>query len=192
MKPGRLLIIPLSAALGGILSASCRTTAPFGASQRASLAGDIIAGWSPASRLVAAAMLEQYGSPDALASDGLGWKNKGRWKKIVVRDRTDLRVLETGAAGMLEQTVAYRMPEDRRRELAGFSDEVRVSPDGTALTARSDGEAINFLALNLAVAIGRGDIDAAGARNSYKRAVDLSKAGKSSPLMRELLFPPIP
>lgn len=192
MKPGRLLIVPLSAALGGLLSASCRTAAPFGAARRAELAGDIIASWSDTSRLVAADMIERYGPPDALAPDGLGWKDKDRWKKIVVRDRTDLRVLERGPAGVLEQTAAFRMPVRRRAELAAFGRDVRVSGDGTALTARSDEEALNYLALNLAVAIGRGDIDAAGARNSYKRAVDLSKAGKSSALMRELLFSPIP
>jgi hypothetical protein len=84
------------------------------------------------------------------------------------------------------------MPEDRRSELAAFGRDVRVSADGTALTSRSDEEALNYLALNLAVAIGRGDLDAAGARKSYERAVDLSKAGKSSALTRELLFPPIP
>jgi hypothetical protein len=192
MKPGHLLIFPLSAALGGILSVACRTTAPFGASQRVDLSGDIIAGWSKSSRLTAAALIEQYGPPDAIASDGLGWKNKGRWRKIIVRDQTELRVLEREGAGMLEQTVTYRMPEDKRPELRAFTDEVRVSADGTALTASADEEALNFLSLNLAVAIGRGDVDAAGARDSYKRAVDLSRAGKSSPLMRELLFPPIP
>jgi hypothetical protein len=192
MKPGLFLVVPLSAAVAGLLSAGCRTAPAFGGPQREALAGEIIKGWSRGPRLAAAAMIEEYGPPDAVAADGLGWKNKRRWKKIVVRDRTELGLLERKSGAMLEQTAVCRMPEGRRAELAAFSPDVRVSADGTALTASADEEPLNFLALNLAAAIGRGDIDAAGARNAYKRAVDLSNAGKSSALMRELLFPPIP
>lgn len=189
MKPGLLLTAASSLALWSCLSAGCRATAPFDASRRGSLAEDIIAGWPRGSRLTAAAMIDKYGPPDALAAGGLGWKDKGRWRKIIVRERG---AAGPGAAGVLEQTAAYRMPEDRRAELAAFGRDVRISADGAALTARSDDEALNYLALNLAVAIGRGDLDAAGARTSYRRAVDLSRAGKSSALMKELLFPPIP
>lgn len=192
LPPGRLWIVPLSVALWGALSVGCRTTAPFGASRRADLAEEIIAGWSKTSRLVAAEMIDRYGPPDALAADGLGWKDKARWKKIVIRDRTDLSALERGSPGVLEQTAAFRMPEGRRAEVAAFGRGVRVSADGTTLTARSDEEALNYLALNLAVAIGRGDLDAAAAGRSYRKAVDLTNAGKSSALTRELLFPPIP
>ncbi|MBI2385569.1 MAG: hypothetical protein HYV14_06110 [Elusimicrobia bacterium] len=189
MKAGFVLFVALSAGLGAGLVAGCRTAAPFDAARRGSLAEDIIAAWPAPSRLAAAAMIEKYGPPDALAPDGMGWKDKGRWKKIIVRERPGE---SGGTAGILEQTAAYRVPTSARRELAAFGDKVRISPDGTAISARSDDEALNFLALNLAVAIGRGDLDAAGARDSYRRAVDLSNAGKSSALMKELLFPPIP
>lgn len=192
MKPAYHFAVPLGLALGGILSAGCRTAAPFGPPQRSALAGGIIAGWAPASRLAAAAMIERYGPPDAVAEDGLGWKDKARWKKIVVRDRPAARFPDPRASGLLEQTVSYRMPEDKRLELAAFSGAIRMSPDGDTLTARADEEPLNVLALNLAVAIGRGDIGPARARSSYRRAVELSRAGKSSPLMRELLFTPGP
>lgn len=192
MKPAYYFAVPLGLALGGVLPAGCRTAAPFGPAQRSALAGDIIAGWAPASRLAAAAMIERYGPPDAVAADGLGWKDKARWKKIVVRDRPAARVSEARVPGLLEQTVSHRVPEHKRGELAAFSGAIRMSPDGAALTARSDEEPLNVLALNLAVAIGRGDIGPARARSSYRRAVELSRAGKSSPLMRELLFPPHP
>ncbi|MDD5302287.1 MAG: hypothetical protein PHS14_04185 [Elusimicrobia bacterium] len=192
MKPGLLLIVPLSVALWGVLSVGCRTPAPFGATQRGSLAQAIITDWSKSSKLTAAAMIEKYGPPDAIALGGLGWKDKGPWKKIIVRDRTEILVSAQGTADSLEQTVAYHVPEDKRPELEAFGDKVRVSQDGTSMSARSDAEALNFLALNLADGIGRGAIDAAQARDSYRRAVALSRAGKSSPLMQRLLFPPSP
>lgn len=185
MKAGVVLFVALGAGLWSGLISGCRTPVPFDAARRGSLAEGIIAGWEPSSRLTAAAMIEKYGPPDALAPGGLGWKDKGRWMKIVVRDRP-------AKAGVIEQTAAYRVPEDRLPEVEAFDGKVRVAPDLSSMSARSDDEALNFLALNLAVAIGRGNLGAAEARNSYRRAVELSRAGKSSALMRELLFPPIP
>lgn len=186
MKPSFLLIVSLNAALWGSLS-GCRAPAPFDASARAALAEGIIARWSQKSRVTGALMLDKYGPPDALAADGLGWENKGRWKKIVVRDRASLDG-EDGGSGVLEQTVEYRVPEAKRGEIEAFSGEVRVSRDGTSVSARSDDEAINYLALNLADGIGRGIIDAPRARGFYRRAVELSRSGKTSPLMAGLLF----
>lgn len=165
----------------------CRDPEPFNAEARAALAEDIIAGWSQTSRVTGALMLDKYGPPDALAADGLGWENKGRWKKIVVRDRAEPDGADRGA-GVLEQTVDYYVPEAKRGEVESFSGQVRVSRDGTSVSARSDDEGINYLALNLVDGIGRGVIDAPRARGFYRRAVDLSKTGKSSPLMAGLLF----
>lgn len=184
MKPALLLIVSL---LGGALSMGCRASEPFDAAARAALAETIIARWSRTSRVTGAMMLDKYGPPDALAVDGLGWENAGRWKKIVVRNRTEAAGAE-GGAGVLEQTVEYGVPEDKRDEIEAFSGRVRVARDGRSVTARSDDEALNYLALNLADGIGRGIIDSPRAMGFYRRAVDLSKSGKSSPLMAGLLF----
>lgn len=173
-------IIALS---GALLTSGCGEFMGFGGERRLSLAHDIMAEWTEGSRVTAAAMIDKYGPPDALARDALGWRERGRWKRIVVRDR---RTPE--AAGILEQTVEYYVPEGRRRELEAFSGDVRVSPEGTALSSRSDDEALNYLALNLADGIGRGVLDADRARGYYRRAVELSRGGKTSPLMEGFLF----
>ena len=188
MKPGFVLLVALSAGLTGF-AAGCRATTAFDATRRAGLAEEIVAGWPAPSRLAADAMLEKYGPPDALAADGLGWKDKGRWKKIIVRGRAGRAARAGGGRAHPAPTGG---PGPARRARAAFDDRVTVSPDWTEISARSNDESLNFLALNLAVAIGRGDLTASGARNSYRRAVDLSNAGKSSALMKELLFPPIP
>jgi hypothetical protein len=176
----RLLIVALGASL---LASGCGEFTGFGGERRVSLAQDIMAGWSVGSRAAGAMMMDKYGPPDALARDALGWGERGRWKRIVVRDRG-----ESETAGILEQTVEYYVPEGRRREVEAFSGDVRVSREGTALSSRSDDEALNYLALNLADGIGRGVLDAERARGYYRRAVDLSHAGKASPLMQGFLF----
>lgn len=186
MKKGIALLVPLSVALLSLRFAfGWGSPPPFGGERRLTLAQDIIADWSQTSRLTAAAMIESYGPPDVLSADGLGWKARARWKSIVVRD-----LGEDASAGVLEQSVVCRVPPDRLLELAAFGDKVRVSPNGTSMSARSDAEALNYLALNLAHGIGSGFLDAERARGSYERAVELSRAGKTSPLMEGLLFLP--
>lgn len=180
MKARLFSIVALSAAL---LSSGCGEFTGFGGERRLHLAQDIMADWSRSSRVTGAAMIDKYGPPDALARDALGWRERGRWKRIVVRDRD---AAET--AGILEQTVEYYVPEGRRRELEAFSGDVRVSGEGNAVSSRSDDEALNYLALNLADGIGRGVLDAERARGYYRRAVELSRAGKTSPLMEGFLF----
>jgi hypothetical protein len=164
-----------------VLAVGCRTTAPFDSAQRGSLADSIIASWSPHSRGEAAALIARYGAPDALSLGALGWKDKGRWKRIVLWDAG-------GSAGGLQQTVSYRVPPDKREALAAFSAEVVVSPDGTELSARSQSEGLNCLALNLADEVGRGLRDPKGARRFYDRTAALAAAGKTSPYMQGLLF----
>lgn len=180
MKTGLISFVALSAAL---LSSGCGEFSGFGGERRLSLAQEIMSEWSDGSRTTGAAMIDKYGPPDALASDALGWRERGRWQKIVVRDR-----MRAETAGILEQTVEYYVPEGRRRELEAFSGDVRVSREGSALSSRSDDEALNYLALNLADGIGRGVLDAERARGYYQRAVELSQAGKTSPLMEGFLF----
>lgn len=186
MKKLVLLAVPLSFALLSLHFAASdgSMSAAFGGETRLTLAQGIVAEWPRSSRLMGEAMIEAYGPPDALSADGIGWRDRGRWRTIVVRERP-----EDTAAGVLEQSVVCRMPQDRLPELAAF-EEVRVTPNGRSMTARSDAEGLNYLALNLAYGIGSGFLDAARARESYERTVELSRAGKTSPLMEGLLFPP--
>jgi hypothetical protein len=180
MKPVIRPIVALSAVFCAVFAAGCRNAGPFSTSKRGALADDIIAGWSNSARLTAAKMMAEYGPPDAVAKEALAWEDKGRWMRIVVWD---------GGPGILEQTVAYRVPENKRRALEGFTENIRVSQDGASMSARSDDEAINFLAINLADDIGRGAIDAPQARHLYRKILAMTAAGKSSPLTLALLIP---
>lgn len=184
-----LLIAALSAGLWGYAPGVFRPSPPpFGGERRLALAQEIVAGWPQTARLTGAAMLERYGPPDALAANGIGWENRGRWKRIIVRDSEG-----PSGAGVLEQTVEYAVPEEKIPEVAGFAPGLRVSREGRWMSARSDDEALNYLTLNLADGIGRGLLDAPRAREFQRAAVELSRAGKTSPLMEGLLFlPPSP
>ncbi|MFI5361417.1 MAG: hypothetical protein ACHQ49_05565 [Elusimicrobiota bacterium] len=165
-------------------STACRTGAPFDAPQRAGLAEKIISGWAAPSRLAAAKTIDQYGPPDALSESALGWKRRGVWKRIVVRNGEG-----AGGRADLEVTVACRTPETRRRALEAFDKGVRLSADAGELSARSTGESLDILALNLADEILRGARDPGDASEVYDRTVELAASGLSSPYMKTLLFP---
>jgi len=167
---------------------ACGTSGPFDASRRRADAGTVIARWSNGSRMTAAKMIELYGPPDALAEDALAWKNKGPWRRIVVWDAGR----NPGLDGDLRQTAAYRVPRRERAAVAAFSGRVLVSPDGSELSSLSNDESLNFLALNLAVAISRGEMTPREARASYVRSVALSAAGKTAAPMGRLTFAPDP
>lgn len=182
--------IPLSRAFAPSLAlacgllAACRTVPAFDSRRRGELARAVIADWSEPSRLLAARTIEQYGPPDAISAGGLGWAWKGPWKRIVVWDGA----AADAADGGYQQTVAYRVPEDKRAALTDFGRGVRVSQDGRELSALSSDEALNFLALNLADEIARGVRSPGEARGFYDRTAQLAAAGKSSPYLWGLRF----
>lgn len=168
-----------------VLAAGCAAPSRFDVPGRGALAADIVRGWRKDSRLTAARLMEEYGPPDALSKNGLGWKDKGPWKRIVIWNPA---AFERAADQYLEQTVAYAAPEDRRQALEEFNDKARVIEEGAALTACSNAEALNFLAINLAEEIGQGVREPEPARLFYERSVALAASGKNSPYMQGLLF----
>ena len=150
---GRLAAIGaalLLAAAGG-----CRTVKMSTPQQRQDLTEAIIGEWAEPARLLAAKLIEEYGPPDRVEPSRLVWNDKHLWKKISVWDGIPGSGPEEGAY-LLEQTVSYPVPAQKRPDLAAFSDDIRVSGDGAELSARSVSEDRNFLAVNLADEIVQG------------------------------------
>jgi hypothetical protein len=132
-------------------------------------------------------MTDKYGAPDRMESIGLVWYDRAPWKKIVVWDEPEFATLGRGSRN-LEQTIAYTVPEDKRRLLGSFSVDLTVSPNGAELSARSSSEERNFLMVNLADEIVRGLLSPSDARAVFSRTLQLADAGKTSPSMQRLLF----
>jgi hypothetical protein len=135
-------------------------------------------------------MIEKYGPPDRVEGGRFVWDRRGRWTKIELSDADEASVnADADAASDIKETIAYPVSEGSRAALALFSGGLTVSGDGAELSARSSGEARNFLMLNLADEVAKGLLTPESARLSYLRALQLSEAGKSSPAMEGLLFP---
>ena len=142
-----------------------------------------VASWSGSSRLSAAMMIDKYGPPDRVEAGRLVWNDKALCTELIA---WNVEPPAGAGGGDIESTVAYPVPPEKRKALVEFSSLLRVSVNGTELSARSASPNLNFLLLNLAHEVIQGIKTPAQARDF------LSTAGKTSPYMQGLLFPPDP
>ncbi len=143
-----------------------------------------ISGWPRGSRRLAESLLAKYGPPDASSPSKLVWSNTGYWKRTVVHRAPGER------EDVLEQTIDYKAPRESEPALARLDLALRSEALASELTAVSESEETNFLAINLADEVARGRRTPEEARAFYIRAVRLSNAGKQTPYMQGLLFLP--
>jgi hypothetical protein len=148
-------------------------------------AAEMIGRWPDKPRALAGMLIEKYGVPDEMVSSQLSWKDCGAWARVVV-----FRDPETpGQSNHLLEAVAYgTVPFDRWREFHAFGRGAGYDPLTRELSARTDSEATNFMALNLADEVIRGVRSGWEARGVYDATQNLSVYGKSSPYMTGLLF----
>lgn len=113
-------------------------------------AKDIALRWPEAPREAAGAMLDKYGAPDAMAGDFLIWQDAGEWLEITVRREEINHRFPLPHRDVLEQVVAYEVPEEKFDDLARFDGSLIAERTRGTLASRCENEAMNFLALNLA------------------------------------------
>lgn len=149
-----------------------------------------IEGWPESARLTGQAMILKYGKPDQIDEASLVWHDRGPWKRIVVyREAVFQGEDDDKPKGFLQQTANYIVPAARLAALDPFTKELVGDPSREELSFRSDSESKNFLAINLADEIIRGQKTTEEAHAFYERQVRLMAAGKSSRYTERLLFP---
>jgi hypothetical protein len=153
------------------------------------VAEPLVSRWPVRPRALARLMIERYGKPDEVVASQVSWNRRGPWSKIVVFRDPD----PSGRGEHLLQSVAYGpVSVNALRGLDALGRGATYDAAARELSARTDSEETNFLALNLADEVVRGRRSVADARDFYDAASHLSAAGKSSPYMRGLMFGPRP
>lgn len=163
------------------------STSAAAASSAPSLA--VLSGWGEEAGLVARRVAAKYGSPDETTAEGLVWRRRGPWKRILVRRDAVSREFPVSHSEYLEQTISYAVPAEKFAELAKFDGGLLADRGRGELTARSDREEANILALNLADEISRGKRSVDDARKFAKLTLSAASAGKESAYTQGLLFP---
>lgn len=168
-------VLAFTLAAGGYFAYRHRTPSP----QRVEAH---IEAWFETPRALAQVMTQRYGPPNVLGPGTVTWYERGPWKRIVIHgDSPD---------SCLEQVVSYWVPPEAGASLREFGHGVQFDYAAEELSARSNEESINFLALNLANQIASGLKEAKEARELYARTAALAAAGKSSPYLEKLMFGP--
>jgi hypothetical protein len=161
-----------------------RIETPRPASLRATLES-----WPERSRDIAKAMIEKYGEPARFNGNGLLWNDNGPWKRTIVYRSAQPHYTWLRDKDYLKQAIVYRVPADKLAALKRFDPRIEANETSGELSSRSESEALNFLALNLAEEIITGKRSVEDARAFYRKTEELSKSGKSSPSLERLLFP---
>jgi hypothetical protein len=133
-------------------------------------------------------MLEKYGKPDQISSRSLAWYYNRPWQATEVFRDPGTRHRLTRNKDYLRQTVSYYVPEDKIADIMRFDPRLRVDTVRAELSARSDSEDMNYLALNLADDIVTEKRSVENARSFYIRTRQLALSGKMSPYLDRLLF----
>lgn len=127
----------------------------------------LIQSWPDESRKAAQEIISKYGQPTEMTRSMLIWKDVGQFKKTVVyRDGVDHNFPFPHKA-VLEQVIDYKVPLDKYDDIAQFNGSVVPERTKGELSASSNSEALNILALNLADQIATGQRSVSNARDFY-------------------------
>lgn len=138
--------------------------------------------WLAGPRETLKLLMERYGAPDVLGAGTATWHERGPWKRITIHGGDHL--------SYLEQAVGYHVPAEAAQALAEFDHGLRFDREKEELSARSNSEALNLLALNLADELCAAKRTAPQAREFYVQTARLAAAGKSSDYLETLRFDP--
>lgn len=149
----------------------------------------VINAWPENTKIAALYLIQKYGAPDGVTAERLSWNDKDPWSRVTLFREGVSDNFPTTHRNFLENTIHYSVPQEKAGELIKFDPALTVDRTAGTLSARSDSEQANILALNLADEIVRGKRDVDSARVFMRDTLRKSAAGKSSPYTDHLLFP---
>jgi hypothetical protein len=147
-----------------------------------------ISTWPDLAKAAARAMIEKYGKPEGVGKDSLVWYSNGSWKRTLVHQRAWPHYAFKRDKDYLENVIGYVVPNDKLEALTRFDKRIDVDQASAELSARSETEPMNYLALNLADEIIRGKRTVEEAREFQKTITRLAAAGKASAYLNSFLF----
>ena len=152
------------------------------------IAQGVVNRWPAPSAAAGHRLMDEYGTPDDVTPNQLTWNNRGSWKRTVVWNSRPIYRSPADLA-VMKQTVDYPLTQAQAGELLAFSDSLEIDLARGELSSRAGREEINYLTLNLADEIVRGQKTASEAQTAFVRELQLAASGKTTPYMTGLLFP---
>jgi hypothetical protein len=149
-----------------------------------------IAAWPEKTRQLAARLVTKYGPPADVAARQITWYGNGPWKRTALYRDEVQHNFASSHKDVLEQTINYKVPTDKLAALADFNGSVVVNRTRGELSSISDGEDTNFLALNVADDVIKGERDPDQARTYYAQIIRARMIREPEAYLQGLKFKP--
>lgn len=133
--------------------------------------------WPLPARVQAHQLVSEFGAPNIEVSTSLAWQPASPWERICLH-----------CNGLLEQTVPYEIPAERRRQLDFFGTSLVIDQVRNEVTAVSDSQSVNRLILNLMHDVLIGAKTAHEAVEKYRRSQHALAHNYPDPYVSELQF----
>lgn len=144
--------------------------------------------WPEASKKAAGEMIQKYGEPTESTPNMLIWRDALPFKRIIVYKEETLHKFPLLHKDVVEHVVDYRVPTSKVGDLNRFDGSVYVDRTRGELSSRSDSEAMNFVALNLAHEVLSGERSYKRARLEYGKQAMENLNGNTNPIAESLQF----
>jgi hypothetical protein len=138
-----------------------------------------------------AQLISKYGMPAEATERHVTWYGNGPWKKTTLYKEEVPHNFASAHKDVLEQTISYKVPVDKVAALVQFNGSVVVNRTRGELSSSADAEELNFLALNVADDVIRGDRDVEQARTHYAQLVRAKMIKEPEAELQALKFKPV-
>jgi hypothetical protein len=149
-----------------------------------------LASWPEATRRLAAQLVTKYGQPAETTSRQVTWYDNAPWKRTTLCKDGPQHNFAAPHKDVLEQVIPYKVPIDKLAELAQFNRSVVAHLTRGELASTADSEDLNFLALNVAYDVIRGERTADQARTYYAQIVRAKMIREPERDLQKLKFVP--
>jgi hypothetical protein len=149
-----------------------------------------LAGWPQETQKLGAQLVTKYGPPAETTERQITWYGNGPWKRTTLYKEETAHSFASPHKDILEQTINYRVPLEKFAEIAQFDGSVVPNRTRGELTSTSDGEDTNFLALNVADDIVKGERNVEQALTYYAQIIRARMIKEPEPYLQALKFKP--
>lgn len=156
--------------------------------EAAEKASSLTAGWPESSVAAAKEIVAKYGEPQETTSTTLVWRNSAPFKRIIVHKELYSNKFPLLHQDSVEHVVDYRAPSSKVERVWKFDGSVVLDRTRGEMSARSENEAMNILALNLADEIMTGKRSAESARIQFGKETLSYLNGNKTALTQTVSF----
>ena len=149
-----------------------------------------LAGWPDSTRRLGAQLMTKYGQPAEVTARQVTWLGNGQWARTTLYKEGPQQNFAAPHKNVLEQAVLYKVPVDKLVPLAQFNRSVVPNLARGELVSSSDSEELNFLALNVADDVIKGERDPEEARTYFAQLVRAKMIKEPEKELQKLKFTP--